>query len=458
MNKKAIYSLFAASALVLASCDYNEDNFPGFDESTVVTDVVNYTGEFTGEYPDDGYFTMTIGDQAEGRAEIEGAIAEMLSDMFPFCDEGSTARITVSVADILPSYEKEPVASIEYELTDADYDAMGTEKNQPGQYNNFSSSCNPNNYLPNFCATKWASEAEGTIVKILYKYYSSGKTNTEYRYYGKQANGNWRQQYNTFDAGYTYTMVDEDYQKIYADPTATRFQTTTYADVNALMAIFLKDKYQYLAEDGTTVDVSYAMESNRGDGSTYRTSSVYRYSGQTGEWSYYDTGESLTLEPTDRIAVFSYVDGQWTMVNFISGVISYTLAAEDYQILYDWVKENKSEYLSTQTGNTTDEYYFGASTRHNNINNQYNTWITYYNVGGYLTGLTNDQIQAIMDQRLAEGLSTIVLPAVVDPQEGYVYEVIYNVYGGRGSGDYAMSFNYDPETSFTWDGATPVAQ
>ena len=38
MNKKLIYSLCAATLLV-TSCDYNEDNFPGFDNNPV-TDVV----------------------------------------------------------------------------------------------------------------------------------------------------------------------------------------------------------------------------------------------------------------------------------------------------------------------------------------------------------------------------------------------------------------------------------
>lgn len=48
MNKKLIYGLCAASFLMTA-CDYNEDNFPGFDQEPL-TDVVYYEGEFTGKY------------------------------------------------------------------------------------------------------------------------------------------------------------------------------------------------------------------------------------------------------------------------------------------------------------------------------------------------------------------------------------------------------------------------
>ena len=43
MNKKLIYGLCAASFLMTA-CDYNEDNFPGFDQEPL-TDVVYYEGE-----------------------------------------------------------------------------------------------------------------------------------------------------------------------------------------------------------------------------------------------------------------------------------------------------------------------------------------------------------------------------------------------------------------------------
>lgn len=43
MNKNFIFSLFA-TMLLLAGCDYNEDNFPGFDDNPV-EDVVMYEGE-----------------------------------------------------------------------------------------------------------------------------------------------------------------------------------------------------------------------------------------------------------------------------------------------------------------------------------------------------------------------------------------------------------------------------
>lgn len=115
MNKKLIYGLCAASFLMTA-CDYNEDNFPGFDQEPL-TDVVYYEGEFTGKYPTEGYFSLVQGDEESGKATIEKALIEMLKDTYPYCDKGSSAKIKVKVADVMPSQEKEPAYEDAYEFS-----------------------------------------------------------------------------------------------------------------------------------------------------------------------------------------------------------------------------------------------------------------------------------------------------------------------------------------------------
>ena len=457
MNKKLTYSLCAA-AFLLAGCDYNEDNFPGFDEDRISQDVVNYEGAFTGEYPSEGYFTVNPADGDAKYDKINQAIADMLENIYPYCDEGSTARVSVKVADILPSYEESPVADIEYTLTDADYESMGTDAGKPGEHHNFSSSCKPADYLPDFCQSRYAGEAAGTIVKINYDFYS-GSVNEEFRYYQKQNNGTWKEAKNTFNADKDYAMTAADYQAIYADESAYRFETPDYDDVNELMGLFLKNKYAYLAFDGMTVRVSYVMQSNKDTSKNYTTNSVYRYEEATGKWSYYKTSDDLVLEPYDRIAIFKFTNGTWTMDTFINGIIKLEMEADDYRTLYEWVKTNKPDFLSTQ--GKEEEYYFGASAQYGNINNKYSTWKSYYNVDGYLNDLSDDEIQAIMDERLAnEGIASLLLPEMVaQPDETYVYEVIYEIYGGRGDGNYSMSFQYNEEEGkFAWDGANPIKQ
>ncbi|MGY6649338.1 choice-of-anchor J domain-containing protein [Wenyingzhuangia sp. IMCC45574] len=57
-------------------------------------------------------------------------------------------------------------------LTDADYTAMGTEAGRPGERGNFSSSINPDNYLPTYLANKYTYAQNEEQVIVLYKYFS----------------------------------------------------------------------------------------------------------------------------------------------------------------------------------------------------------------------------------------------------------------------------------------------
>ncbi len=59
-----------------------------------------------------------------------------------------------------------------YTLTTADYDSMGEGSGQPGKYNNFSSSINPNDYIPNFLNLKFPYALEEDVIDVAYKYYS----------------------------------------------------------------------------------------------------------------------------------------------------------------------------------------------------------------------------------------------------------------------------------------------
>ena len=60
-----------------------------------------------------------------------------------------------------------------YYLSSADFDSMGEGSGQPGQYNNFSSSISPNNYLPTFLELNFPYGQEDDELFIIYEYYSS---------------------------------------------------------------------------------------------------------------------------------------------------------------------------------------------------------------------------------------------------------------------------------------------
>lgn len=444
MNKKLIYGLCAASFLMTA-CDYNEDNFPGFDQEPL-TDVVYYEGEFTGKYPTEGYFSLVQGDEESGKATIEKALIEMLEDTYPYCDKGSSAKIKVKVADVMPSQEKEPAYEDAYELSTADYDAMGTGKNEPGEHDNFSYRIDPNDYLPDFCAGKYADKAEGFICK------SNRVTTTQAKYYKKGADGWTEEPLIPYDADKKLPLEEQDYDAMGIEAGEPGANDTFVSDeqADAYLPIFLQNKYTYVAKEGLTVEVTYKVS-----GKEKKT--IYRYNGSA--WEVYNPKASIVVSVTERITVMKFDGKEWKLSNLISDIKELSLTNAEYTKLVEWVKENKPEFMSTQ--NTTSEYYFGADTKNNNINNKYSTWTQYYNVDGYLNDLKDEEIQVIMDERLAkEAFPLILLPDMVDnPDPDISYTVIYKIYGGRGNGNYAMSFYYSKEdNAYTWDEMAPVMQ
>lgn len=449
MNKKLIYGLCAASFLMTA-CDYNEDNFPGFDQEPL-TDVVYYEGEFPGSTTE-GYFSLVQGDEESGKATIEKALIEMLKDTYPYCDKGSSAKIKVKVADVMPSQEKEPAYEDAYELSTADYDAMGTGKNEPGEHDNFSYRIDPNDYLPDFCAGKYADKAEGFICKIIYKYYSNRVTTTQAKYYKKGADGWTEEPLIPYDADKKLPLEEQDYDAMGIEAGEPGANDTFVSDeqADAYLPIFLQNKYTYVAKEGLTVEVTYKVS-----GKEKKT--IYRYNGSA--WEVYNPKASIVVSVTERITVMKFDGKEWKLSNLISDIKELSLTNAEYTKLVEWVKENKPEFMSTQ--NTTSEYYFGADTKNNNINNKYSTWTQYYNVDGYLNDLKDEEIQAIMDERLAkEAFPLILLPDMVNnPDPDISYTVIYKIYGGRGNGNYAMSFYYSKEdNAYTWDEMAPVMQ
>jgi len=75
-------------------------------------------------------------------------------------------------------------ASGVYALSATDYDAMGEEYGQPGRYNNFSSSAEPENYLPAFLGQLLPYAQDGDKQIVVYYYYPTGTQADEYIFEG----------------------------------------------------------------------------------------------------------------------------------------------------------------------------------------------------------------------------------------------------------------------------------
>ena len=147
----------------------------------------------------------------------------------------------------------------EDELTEDDYDSMGTEYNQPGKYDNFSSKVKINDFLPDFLLNKYPAAVTGDTKEIKYVYY--GLHSDNYIGYTLEENG-WRNNVSVsfdwetgeyelktlsqtlkesgqyinskdgwvFDPTIVFTMVSDDYQMIVDYSIAAHGKTSDYGD------------------------------------------------------------------------------------------------------------------------------------------------------------------------------------------------------------------------------------
>lgn len=409
MKKINIFSLLLA-ILFMAGCDYNDKYFDGFDDIEI-SDLVNYEGEYTGKYTDGNYFLV--------KDSVESRVNTMLKGMFLYCDEGSTAKVSVNFGTLLPGFE-----NMKYVLLAEDYDSMGEESGQPGKYNNFDSQMDVDAYLTAFCDAKFPDAANWSTVSIVYNYYREDKPRTSTYEKGR--------------AGWTpynfvkkeYTLVPEDYRLM------DRKYDDFNGEVDAIFTAFLKLKFPFAAK-WSAYSLTYNYFSG---GVTAPKTSTYWFDGA--DWSVFDPQVSpyvQDVEVNTVIADMKYDGRNWELLRLLGGTERYTFAAADYKLLTDWVNANKPEYMK----DATNEFYFGASSNYGNINNQYSNWKGFDPNNEYQ--IADKDLQVLMNERLSEGIGSIVLAEKYPtPDTGLVYEVTYKIYQGATS-DYLMSFMYNEE-------------
>lgn len=439
MKKKNIFSLLIAM-LLLVGCDYNDKNFEGLEELTGVTNIANYTCDFTGTYPSDGYFSDKV--------SLEKAVNALLLSKYYTCDAGSTAKVSVLYGDVVEGFESTNEA---YTLTAADYDAMGTATGQPGKNDNFDAKMDVNAYLIAFCGTKYATLEEGKTVAITYNYYA-GSVVLKTSCYRKTATTWEFIELNAFTPSLAYTLVKTDYTEMGTGSGQPGKYSNFDAnmDIDHYLTAFLKIHYPY-AVSGATFQVTYAYFANK---VTTNPSRIYKYDGS--KWAFINPFVDATVVMT-KIAEMKFDGSAWKLGLLLGGTESFLMGPDQYAALVNWVKENKAAYMSTQS--TEDEYYFGSSAKFFNINNKYGTWKSYYNVDGEYDGKSDEEMQIIMDNRISEGISTVLLPTWVStPDPGISYIVTYKVYGGRGDGYYHIQFMYNEDTKVYERAGDPVKE
>lgn len=430
MNKKYILGLLPAM-LMFASCDYNEDNFPGYDDNPI-TQVVTVDTVFTGSYPKGKEFFTD-------KQDMGRAVVSAINRMYPFADDGSSAKVTVKYGEVSKADFKKVETVDEYTLTDEDYTALET-----GRFKNFNDAQVAAEKLPLFCATKYADKEEGAIVWL--NYLIRKNINSIYM---QKKDGKWVP-YNDakpFYATYNYTLEEADYVSMGtgAGQPGEHKNFSSSIDPNFYLTKFVGVKYMY-AQKGETATLTYKFfipgnKNKNIPSKTENRSLSFMFDGQV--WKLYNPF-SGTMVVNDAVVDIAKENGKWSVKRILAGVEKLTMDTADYQFLINWVRDNKSAYLDAAHPET-GEFYFGASSYHNNINQKVSYWKKV--AANEMEGKTNDQIQEIMNTRLEEGLALLLSHKFSNPDPSVGYTVVFLVYGDELNGNCFMSYIYNAETA-----------
>ena len=149
MKKNILFSMCAA-LLLLTGCDYNEDNFPGYDDATHVKDVQNDTIQLAAaDYkkiadletnkelalskdPEGKTYATALEQLAKNKFFTEDAQAAWylpayINSLYPYLSDGSKVLVNYSNAESLPEYIKNLNNTSAYQLTSDDYKTVWGE-------------------------------------------------------------------------------------------------------------------------------------------------------------------------------------------------------------------------------------------------------------------------------------------------------------------------------------------
>lgn len=407
--KKLIF-LFALMIILFSCEDYN-DQFEGYDEN-VITQVENIEYRIT----EDDYAEMG-GDPKKYSSFSKYAppadyLPQFLKSKYPALDKGSALQVTYDFYRGGLDYLDYLTDSKSYELSTEDYDSMGEDSNEPGKYNNFSSSTPPSDYLPAFFAAKYSDAENGDIVFVTYKYYSGSVSNIS-EYYGFNGT-DWAQiTVDLPDGVKVYELTSDDYDEMGTESGQpgryNNFSSSSPAE-NYLPA-FLKSKYNY-AQPKDKVAVVFMYYS----GSTYKDAKEYTYDGVV--WNEYQS----TIIKTDQ---YLNANSGWVF----DPTILYTMGQGDYQIIVDYVKNNiGAEYVSSYGNN---ELYYGSSDYYANFD------VREGKISSTFTNWEEAVIEAIKD-----GFLSTKFPNAVAQVEGVDvnYIITFLVHSATSDTNYSITF------------------
>jgi len=187
---------------------------------------------------------------------------------------------------------------------------------------------------------------------------------------------------------------------------------------------FLSLKFPY-AQPGAKCIVAYKNDNGK------------KYSFYTDEYTFTDgvwTAYNPTVVKTDQ---FIFANGAW----MFDPSVRFTMVQEDYQVLVDWVAENKPAYLDSKYPDQT-EYWFGASSYQKNFDMRISR--TTKDPEGILKDKSDEEVNAILLEQVKKGIIVLLetkFPDAVTQKDGVdmYYKVTYQTFDGNRK-NFMMSF------------------
>jgi len=345
--KKYLIITTIIAALFFSACNPNEELYKEHDEA------------IDNAYSEDIEYVLTSSDyQAASNFAMEDAVTEedstyagyiktfesfnshytasdyvpaVLSENFAALNNNSTAQITYNNYNEDFNFEENYFGDIEsITLTNANYAELGFT-------NCFTEGTNVANILPDFI-TNQNLETDIIYAKVTYLYPDVNTKVADFYIYDGTS---WSK------ADDSYIVVTEaDYAAMgNPGPGSHNNFSDDYPAENYLPAL-LNNKYPYAqASDFKFVIYDYYS----GSASTFGRKMVYNSS-----WEFYSPAEAITSQ-------FVHIGTGW----IFDPTVMFTISADDYQIIVDYVGANiGSEYVSSYGNN---EYYTGASAYYGNF-------------------------------------------------------------------------------------------
>ncbi len=346
MIRKFLF-LSIIAGLLMAGCNPNEELYDRLDEKT--SDAYTETFDYTlkkGDYSTITDLALEDATTAKDSSRISNIdqynafadefkaanyIPKFLGQKFQALDQGSAISVTYHHLGSLGLLGRFSEAE-SYTLTEADYDSMGEGEYEPGEYDNFSGSVPPEDYLPDFLAGKYPEAQEGDMVAVTYDFYKGGGVVATLTDYYQFKESNWQVVPNT------YVLTTGDYDSMGAPGNYDNFSDDVPPE--DYLPTFLEEKFPY-AEEGDQKYVVYAYYA----GYTEVRAKRYTYNGS--EWKSYKTVSNQ----------FIHGDEKWVF----DPTVGFEMASSDYQLIVD---ERDSKYINEYG---TGEFYSGADSYHSNF-------------------------------------------------------------------------------------------